>query len=131
MRHRIALVAVLLALASQPATASQTACTFEGGEAPQYYELEFVGYSDVNPMIVFSSTAFNSGKRITLQSESYTLTRFSQKAAMVHLLFRNPGNSSLPPSFSLTGRGGKAQLTIGSTVINGSLKCGQGSPAGA
>lgn len=124
MRHRIAFVTLLLALAGHPAVASQTACTFEGGKAPQYYELEFIGYSDVNPMIVFSSTVFGSGKRITLQPQSYSLTRFSQKAAMVHLVFRNPGNRALPPSFSLVGRGGKAQLTIGATVINGSLKCG-------
>ena len=123
MRYRIALVVVLLALASQPAIASQTACVFEGGKAPQHYELEFIGYSDVNPMIVFSSTTFGSGKRITLQPENYTLKHFSQKTAMVHLEFRNPGNGSLPPSFNLTGQRDEAQLTIGFTAVNGSLKC--------
>ena len=123
MRHRIPLVVVFLAVASQPAYASQTACTFEGGKAPQYYELEFIGYGDVNPMIVFSSTAFSSGKRITLQPENYTLKRFSQKTAMVYLEFRNPGNGSLPPSFNLTGHRGEAQLTIGPATVNGSLKC--------
>jgi hypothetical protein len=123
MRQRIALVVFLLGLASQPAIASQSACTFEGGKAPQYYELEFIGYSDVNPMIVFSSTAFGSGKRITLQPEHYSLKSFSQKAAKVHLEFRNPGNSSLPPSFNLTGQQGKAQLKIGSAAVDGSLKC--------
>ena len=123
MRQRIALVIALLALASQPAIASQTACTFQGGKAPQYYELEFIGYSDVNPMIVFSSTEFGSGKRITLQPENYSLKKFSQKTAMVHLEFRNPGNGSLPPSFSLTARRGQAQLKIGPTVVDGSLIC--------
>ena len=123
MTQRIALVIVLLALASQPAVASQTACTFESNKASQYYELEFIGYSDVNPMIVFSSTAFGSGKRITLEPENYSLENFNQKTAMVHLEFRNPGNGSLPPSFSLTGRSGKAQLKIGPTTVDGSLKC--------
>lgn len=117
------LLAALLALASPPATASQTACTFEGGKAPQYYEVEFIGYSDVNPMIVFSSTTFGSGKRITLQPETYSLKRFSQKAAMVHLEFRNPGSRSLPPSFNLAGQRGKAHLKIGSATVDGSLKC--------
>lgn len=124
MRRRISLVIVLLALASQPAFASQTACTFEGGKPPQYYELEFIGYSDANPMIVFSSTAFGSGKRITLPPENYSLKNFSQKAANIHLEFRNPGSGSLPPSFSLTGHRGHAQLKIGSTTVDGSLKCG-------
>ena len=123
MRQRIALVIVLLALASHPAIASQTACTFEGGKEPQYYELEFIGYSDVNPMVVFTSTTFGSGERITLQPENYSLKQFSQKTAMVHLEFRNPGNGSLPPSFSLIGQRGQAQLKIGSTAVDGSLKC--------
>lgn len=124
MRQKIARAIVLLALAGQSAVASLTTCTFEGDKDTQYYELEFIGYSDVDQMVVFSSTAFGSGKRITLPSENYSLKNFSQKAATVHLEFRNPGNSSLPPSFSLTGRKGQAQLKIGSTAIDGSLNCG-------
>lgn len=123
MRQRITPLVFLLVLAGPPAIASQTACTFEGGKAPQYYELEFIGDSDVDPMIVFSSTAFGSGKRITLQPENYSLKDFSQKAEMIHLEFHNPGVDSLPPSFILTGRRGRALLKIGSIAIDGSLKC--------
>ena len=123
MKQRIVLVIALLALASQPAIASQTACTFEGGEVPRYYELEFIGYGDAHPTIVFSSTAFGSGKRIMLQPANYSLKNFSQKAATVQLEFRNPGDGSLPPSFSLTGHKGQAQLKIGSTTVAGSLNC--------
>lgn len=119
----IPVVTVLLALASQSAIASQTACTFEGLRASQYYELEFIGYSNVKPMIVFSSTKVDAGKRITLPPENYSLKSFSPEAALVHLEFRNPGNGSLPPSFSLVGLRGKAELRIGPTVIAGVITC--------
>jgi hypothetical protein len=122
MMQRIALASVL-ALAIQPAIASQTTCTFEGGKAPQYYELEFIGYSNTEPMIVFSSTEFDSGKRSTLQPEHYLLRAFSQMAALVNLEYRNPGNASLPPSFNLVGRSNQTRLETGSTVVDGFLKC--------
>jgi hypothetical protein len=123
MMQRIAALASVLALAEQPAIASQTTCTFEGGKAPQYYELEFIGYSDTEPMIVFSSSEFDSGKRSTLQPKTYLLKAFSQKAAMVNLEYRNPGNASLPPSFNLVGRSDQTRLETGSTVVDGFLKC--------
>lgn len=117
-------VLAVLALASVPGLASQTACTFEGEKARQYYELEFIGDNDAHPMIVFSSTAFNSGQRVPLQPETYRLGSFSRKAATVRLEFHNPGLRSLPPSFRLAGHGGRARLQIGPTAIDGSLKCG-------
>lgn len=122
MMHSIAL-AVLLILASQPALASQTVCTFESGKSSPYYELEFIGYSDANPMIVFSSTAFGSGKRVTLQPADYTLQHFNSSLAAVLLEFRNPGNHALPPSFTLSGRSGRAKLKIGATAVGGTLHC--------
>lgn len=124
MKQRIALVATLLALASHPTIASQTACTFSGGKEPQYFEMEFIGYSDANPLIVFSSSEFASGKRVTLNPTHYILKHFSQSTATINLAFRNPGNRMLPPSFSLlTGHDGRAQLKMGSTVVDGELKC--------
>lgn len=116
-------VAILLAFISQPALASQTVCTFSAGESPRYYELEFIGYGDTDPVIVFSSTTFDSGKRITLPPANYWLKHFSQKATKVSLEFRNPQNPALPPSFNLNGVDGHAILTIGSSVIEGDLKC--------
>lgn len=123
MKSMIALAAAFLALTGLPAEASQTACVFEGGEASHYYELEFIGYDDVSPTIVFSSTAFGSGKRITLQPGNYSLKEFSRKKSTLHLEFRNPGNDSLPPSFSLTSQGSRSQLKIGSSIIDGTLYC--------
>jgi hypothetical protein len=118
-------LAVFLAVTGHVAIASQTACTFESDKSAQYYELEFIGYGEVKPTIVFSSTAFGSGKRITLPPANYSLTDFSPKAASVHLEFHNSGNDSLPPSFSLTGKSGLAQLKLGDAVVDGSLKCEQ------
>ena len=124
MKNRIALGATLLALVSQPAIASQTACTFSGGKEPQYFEIEFIGYRDANPMVVFSSSEFASGKRVTLKPADYVLKHFSQSTATLNLAFRNPGSHLLPPSFSLlTRRHGDAQLKMGSTIVNGELKC--------
>ena len=110
-------------LASWPALASQTVCTFESGQSSPYYELEFIGYSDATPMIVFSSTAFGSGQRVTLQSADYTLKQFSSSTAAVLLEFRNPGSGALPPSFTLTGRSGHATFRIGSMAVPGVFRC--------
>lgn len=115
--------AAALAFFGQPALASQTACVFSAGQAPHYYELEFIGYGDAQPMIVFSSTAFGAGKRFTLKPENYSLRNFNPKAGTVNLEFRNPGDSSLPPSFGLDGADGRALFKTGSVIIGGNLKC--------
>lgn len=113
----------LLALTGQPAYASQTACIFSAGDASRYVELEFIGYDDTNPTLVFSSTTFSSGQRIRLDSTDYSLKQFSPKTREVSLEFRNPKNLAAPPSFNLNGTGGRAILTSGSTIIDGYLQC--------
>lgn len=123
MMRKFALAATLLALVGKPALASQTACTFSAGDASRYYELEFIGYGDTDPIIVFSSTTFGSGKRITLSPADYSFKHFGQKARKVSLAFRNPKSPALPPSFNLNGVDGRATLTIGSSVMEGDLKC--------
>jgi len=116
-------LAALLLLATGPALASQTVCTFESGTSSPYYEVEFIGYSDARPMVVFSSTAFGAGRRVTLQPADYTLKQFNSSTAAVLLEFRNPGSGALPPSFTLTGRGGHATFTIGSKAVPGVFRC--------
>lgn len=122
LRH-LASLAIPLALVGPPAYASQVACTFSTGEAPHYYELEFIGYGDAQPIIVFSSTAVASGKRIELPPAHYSLQRFSPEARAVSLTFRNPDDPALPPSFGLHGTGGRAVLSIGSRRMTGDLAC--------
>lgn len=123
MIRKLASAAAVLAILSQPAIASQTACTFSAGESPDYYELEFVGYGDADPTIVFSATTFGSGKPITLDPSNYSLKHFSPKTRKVSLEFRNPKNPAMPPSFYLNGTDGRAILAIGSSVIEGDLRC--------
>ena len=123
MKRRPVPFIILLALISQPALATQTACVFSAGKAPRYYELEFIGYTDKDPTIVFTSTVVGPGKRFTLNQTNYTLQRFSQKARAINLEYRDRKNSALPPSFTLTGTGGRAKLSIGSTTIVGDLNC--------
>lgn len=118
-----ATVLLLLLTVSQPAFASQTACVFSTGKAADYYELEFIGDSGTKPLIVFSSTAFGDGRRITLDAARYRLTRFDQKTGKVQLQFRNRRDPSLPHSFSLAGNGGRARLSIGARHIDGEMQC--------
>jgi len=112
---------LLLALLAQPVLASQTACIFSTGKTSQYYELEFIGYGDTKPLLVFSSTTFRAGQRIALPAAD--LKHFRQKARSVSLEFRNPGDPALPPSFTLAGTGAQAWLSIGSARLQGDSKC--------
>lgn len=115
--------AALLALSSQPALASQTACVFSTDRSSQYYELEFIGYDDAKPVIVFSSKDFGAGERFTLSAENYTLKDFNQKARSVDFEFRNPNDPALPPSFGLVGTDGRVWFKTGSTIIEGTFRC--------
>lgn len=121
--YQFAPALMLWALLAQPVLASQTNCTFTTVDTPGYYEIEFIGYTDTNPVLVFSSTAFGSGKRIALPTADYTLNYFSRKEGRVGLEYRNPQNPALPPSFALAGIGANVWLTIGSARLRGELKC--------
>lgn len=110
-------------MAAGPAVASQTACTFASAQGSDYYEIEFIGYDDRRPVVVFSSTAFGAGRRIGLAPADYRLTAFSRAERRVDLAFRNPRDPALPPSFSLSGEGGRARLVIGTARIEGDLQC--------
>lgn len=121
--YKFAPALMLWALLAQPVLASQTSCTFTTVDTPDYYEIEFIGYTDTNPVLVFSSTAFGSGKRIALPPADYTLNYFSRKEGRVGLEYRNPQNPALPPSFALAGIGANVWLTIGSARLRGELKC--------
>jgi len=122
MKHKFVLAFALLTSRAEPAFGSQTACMFSTDEVPQYYEVEFIGYSDTEPMIVFRSE-LDSGKGFTLHPENYTLRYLSQKARAVGLKFDNPEDSTMPPSFTLAGVDGRATLKIGPSVIEGDLRC--------
>lgn len=121
--HQFAASLLLPALLAPPVFASQTACIFSTGQTSPYYELEFIGYGDSRPTLVFSSTTFRAGQRIALPAAQYRLQQFSQQARSVKLEFQNPADPALPPSFTLAGTGEQAWLTIGSTRLLGDLRC--------
>lgn len=102
--------------------ASHTSCTFSGEKADKYYEIEFIGQLTEGPQIVFASAAHNSGQRQVLNAKNYTLTN----GAVINtftLVFKNQGNVSQPPSFSLRSDKGNSELTFGAEVIKGELSC--------
>ncbi|UXI66887.1 hypothetical protein [Tahibacter amnicola] len=113
---------LLLAAIAQPALASHTLCTFSGSQGAEYYELEFIGDEEAEPVIVFSATSIG-GRRLTLERADTVLERFSRGERSVSLSFRGRGDASQPPSFRLVGANGSARLTIGEKAIEGSLDC--------
>ncbi len=115
---------LLSAFVCAPVLASSTACVFSGEAGRDYYEIEFIGYSDIDPLIVLRSRARDNGAGVSLDSRHYRLKEFSQQARRVRLEFDNPGQRSLPPSFVLEGAAGKASLSIGGRRVDGTLECG-------
>ena len=113
------LVISLLVLFSGSAVASSTACQFSGTYDEDLYEIEFIGHDDRAPLIVFSSTASGGGRRIALPAAHYELKTFDSGKQAVALRFTNPGNPSLPPSFTFDASGEQGILRIGSRRITG------------
>lgn len=114
---------MLLGCAGGPAAASQTLCTFSAGTPPAYHELEFIGYGDAAPLVVYSASAWRSGQRVPLSPPHLVLERFDPRMGAVALEFRNPGDASLPPSLALRGMAGRARLSVGASVLEGGLVC--------
>ena len=85
--YKFASAVMLWPVVAQPVLGSQTGCTFSAGDTPDYYEIEFIGYSDTKPVLVFSATTFGAGKRIALRPADYTLHHFSQKDGLSGLSF--------------------------------------------
>ena len=91
--------------------------------APAYHELEFIGYGDAAPLVVYSASAWRSGQRVPLSPPHLVLERFDPRTGAVALEFRNPGDASLPPSLALRGMAGRARLSVGASVLEGGLVC--------
>jgi hypothetical protein len=113
-----------LACVASSAFASQTICTFSSDSASSYREIEFIGDDEAHPIVVFSATSIDNGRRITLPPADYTLEHLDPADRRVSLVFRNPGDAALPPAFALTGTGERVWLSIGPDRIPGTLDCG-------
>lgn len=109
---------VSLAMAAVPASATSTMCTFEGSSGSSSYSIEFIGYGEIATI----QMNLPDGPR-NLPDGSYTVAEFDERKGKIDLAYRNPGDPSLPPSFTLEGVGDNVRMTIGEERIVGELNC--------
>ncbi|MDR6841466.1 hypothetical protein [Pseudoxanthomonas sacheonensis] len=115
--HRV-ISAVFLAAAAIPASATSTMCAFEGSSGSSSYSIEFIGYGEIGAILM----SLPRGPR-SLPAGSYKVLEFDERKSKINLAYRNPGDPSLPPSFTLEGIGNNVRMTIGKERIVGKLHC--------
>lgn len=59
----------------------------------------------------------------SLPAGSYQVLEFDERRSEINLAYRNPGDSILPPSFTLEGVSKNVRMTIGKAQIVGELHC--------
>ena len=108
---------LLLAVASAPASATVTLCFFSP-YGPGGHRLEFTGHDELQTI-----ESHDQAPR-TLDWKAYKVLEFDWKARKVHLVYRNPGNPRLLPSFTLKGTGRNTWMRIGERRVKGDFHCG-------
>lgn len=111
------LLPILLAVVATSASATSTMCTYNPGDRTGY-GLEFIGYAEIAMILV----SLPKGPR-SLPGGSYKVLEFDERASKIDLVYRNPGDPRLPPSFRLQGAGRKVLMSIGEKQIVGELNC--------
>lgn len=115
--HRV-IFSISLAAAAMPASATSTMCMFEGTSGSSSYSVEFIGYGE----IAVIQMNLSGGPR-SLPVGSYEVVEFDERNSKIDLVYRNPGDPSLPPSFALVGARNNVRMTIGEERIVGKLDC--------
>ena len=110
--------AIFLAAAATSASATSTMCRFEGSSDSSTYSLEFIGYGEIAVIKI----DLPEGPR-SLPSGSYKVIEFDERTRKIDLVYRNPGDPSLPSSFTLKGVGDKVRMAIGKVQIVSKLNC--------
>lgn len=110
----------LLALAVSPVSASGTVCMFYAPPDAPVPDLEFMGREKFGGILVLGQ----GGPR-QLPSSTYELLQFDERVKRIHLVYTNPNDPSLPPSFALEGEGQQARLTVLGETYTGQFECGQ------
>jgi hypothetical protein len=111
------LLPLLFAAVAASASATSTICTYDpGGRAG--YALEFIGYGG----IAMIQVNLPKGPR-SLPGGSYKVLGFDERTRKIDLVYRNPGDPSLPPSFRLEGVGRNVLMSIGGNQLVGELNC--------
>jgi hypothetical protein len=114
---RLITISALL-LASVPASATSTMCTFTPPPTSPVPTLELLGYGKVGPIQVNG----RGGPR-NLPPTSWKVVDFHRRSARVHIVFTNPGDPSLPPSFTLRGQDRQTRLVVRGQTYTGELRC--------
>jgi hypothetical protein len=115
--HRV-IFALFLVAAAIPASATTTMCMFEGSSDSSSYSIEFIGHGEIGGILM----SLPNGPR-SLPAGSYEVLEFDERKSKINLAYRNPGDPSLPPSFTLEGVGDNVRMTIGKERIVGKLDC--------
>lgn len=108
---------LLLAAVTTSASATSTMCRYDPGDRTGY-ELEFVGYGEIAMILV----SLPKGPR-SLPGGSYKVLEFDERARKIDLVYRNPGDPGLPPSFRLEGVGRNVLMSIDGKQLIGELNC--------
>lgn len=93
-------------------------CVFSALQGTPKYDIEFIGYDQVAMIQVH----LPGGPR-SFPAGSYELVEFDERTSKVHLVYRNPGDPTLPPSFTLKGAGKHVRMSIGENRVVGELNC--------
>lgn len=101
-----------------PAGATSTMCWFDAKHESVDFGLSFIGYGEIS--MVQADT--REGPRYLLDGSAEVLD-FDQGAGTIHVVYRNPGDPSLPPSFVLRSSNEGVAIEIDSAVIIGELHC--------
>ncbi|WP_146093393.1 hypothetical protein [Xanthomonas pisi] len=113
-------ISAALLLVATPATASSTMCTFTVPSGSSAYDLEFLGYGEIQ-QILFRPPGSDGPK--SLPSGSYQVIKFQEKTRTIDLTYRNPGTTGLLPSLTLRGVGKSTVMEIAGKTIVGEFNC--------
>ncbi|NIK31331.1 hypothetical protein [Xanthomonas arboricola] len=113
-------ISAALLLVATPATASSTMCTFNAPSGSSAYDLEFLGYGEIQ-QILFHLPGSDGPK--SLPSGSYQVIEFEERTRTINLAYHDPGNPQLLPSFTLKGVGKNTFMKTEGKTIAGEFKC--------
>jgi hypothetical protein len=114
------IVTAALMLTAFPAAASSTMCMFYAPPGAPVPDLEFLGYEELGGILIP-----DKGGPRRLPASSYRVLDLDQDARRIHLIYTNPDDPSLPPSFTLQSEDQHTSLTVLGDIHTGQFECGQ------
>lgn len=108
----------LLLLACQSTWATSTMCIFDPPSTAPIPALEFLGYQEIGPVLIHDRKGPHS-----LPYGSWKVLDFDEHSARIHFVYLNPGDSSLPDSFTLEGQDRHTNLITGGHTYTGAFRC--------